>query len=219
MTRASKLFITILIIIGFMASCNTNEPRGLPYYIGPDLTPLWISKTSDSFEHIHIIPAFSFINQNGEVFTEKNVAGKIYVANFIFTSCGSICPKMTANFSILQKAFANDDEVILLSHTVDPERDSAATLRRYAGIKKISATKWQLLTGSKAALYTLAKKEYFAGDSLGYYGDLNEFLHTEKVFLIDKHRRIRGVYNGTLPVEMNRIIEDIATLKKERPGS
>ena len=104
---------------------------------------------------------------------------------------------------------------MLLSYTVDPERDTVATLKKYADIKKIDSRKWQLLTGSKTALYSIAKKEYFAGDSIGYYGDLNEFLHTEKVFLVDKKGRIRGVYNGTLPIEMDRIKDDIATLKKE----
>jgi protein SCO1/2 len=213
----SRLSNCIIVIISFVVivSCSRDRLRPLPYYIGPDLTPVWIRETSDSFKSIHTIPAFSFRNQDGEVVTEKNVAGKIYVTNFIFTSCGSICPKMTANFSILQKAFANDNDVLLLSHTVNPEVDSVATLKRYAGLKKIDAKKWALLTGSKTDLYTIAKKEYFAGDSIGYYGDLNEFLHTEKVFLVDKQRRIRGVYNGTLPIEMDRIKEDIATLKKE----
>ena len=214
MTLLNKILITIA-ISGILFSCNNNTPRPLPYYISPDLTPLWISPTSDSFRHIHTIPPFSFTNQDGAVFTEKNLAGKIYVANFIFTTCGSICPKMTANFGILQKAFANDDEVMLLSYTVNPERDTVATLKRYANQKKVDAKKWQLLTGNKTNLYTLAKKEYFAGDSIGYYGNVNEFLHTEKVFLVDKKGRIRGVYNGTLPVEMDRIKEDIATLKRE----
>ena len=204
-----------MLVCSTALSCKKNESRPLPYYIEPDLTPLWITEGSDSFKHIHTIPAFSFLNQNGETITEKNVEGKIYVANFFFTSCGSICPRMIADFAILQKAFANDDEVMLLSHTVNPEIDNVAKLKKYAGQKNINAPKWQLLTGSKTALYTVAKKEYFAGDSIGYYGDLNEFLHTEKVYLVDKHRRIRGVYNGTLPVEMNRIIEDIATLKRE----
>jgi len=204
-----------LITVGIGFSCNINQPKSLPYYLAPDLTPHWISEASDSFNYIHTIPAFTFINQNGEVFTEKKMTGKIYVVNFIFTTCGSICPKMTANFSVLQNAFVNDDGVMLLSYTVNPEVDSVAQLKRYAGLKNINATKWQLLTGSKTDLYTLAKKEYFAGDSLGYYGELNEFLHTEKVFLIDKQRHIRGVYNGILPVEMDRIKEDIITLKKE----
>ena len=219
MTQPSKILLIIIAVFGTMLSCKKNEGRALPYYIGPDLTPLWITEGSDSFRHIHTIPAFSFMNQNGETITEKNVTGKIYVTNFFFTSCGSICPKMIANFAILQKAFAKDDEVLLLSHTVNPEVDNVAKLKKYADQKNIDASKWQLLTGSKTALYTIAKKEYFAGDSIGYYGDLNEFLHTEKVFLVDKYGRIRGVYNGTLPVEMNRIIEDIATLKKETPGT
>ena len=207
--------LLIAILSGMLFSCNSHAPRPLPYYISPDLTPLWISAKSDSFSHIHTIPAFSFMNQDGKMFGKENLAGKIYVANFIFTTCGSICPRMTANFYLLQQAFARDNDVMLISYTVNPERDTVAALKRYADLKKIDAKKWQLLTGNKSDLYTLGKKEYFAGDSIGYYGDLNEFLHTEKVFLIDKKGRIRGVYNGTLPIEMDRIKEDIATLKRE----
>lgn len=214
MTLLNKILISVA-VTSIAISCNDQQLRPLPFYLSPDLTPVWVTKTTDSFKRIHTIPAFSFIDQNGEQFTEKNMQGKICVVNFIFTSCGSICPRMTQNFSILQNAFLNDDEIMLISQTVNPERDSVATLKKYAVLKKIDYNKWKLLTGTKTDLYTLAKKEYFAGDSIGYYGDLNAFLHTEKVYLIDKERRIRGVYNGTLSIEMDRIKEDIATLKKE----
>ena len=213
MTRLSKFVFSILIVV--LAACHGKPYKPLPYYLSPDLTPVWVSENSDSFKNIHQIPDFSFLNQNGKVITQYHLRGKIHVANFIFTSCTSICPKMVNNFLDLQKTFDEDKEVMLISYTVNPEVDSVGTLNRYAKIKNIDNSKWWLLTGNKTALYTLAKKEYFAGDSIGYYGDLNEFLHTEKVFLVDKHSRIRGVYNGTLPVEMDRIKEDIATLEME----
>lgn len=214
MKHCSSLWLRIA-LLSFVAACKQPKEHVLPFYIGPDLTPLWISEQSDSFKHIHTIPPFSFLNQNGDTVTEKTVAGKIYVANFVFTSCTSICPRMFKNFAVLQHQFAGDDEVMFLSHTVDPDRDSVGKLRQYALTKNIKAPQWELLTGNKTDIYTLAKKSYFAGDSLGYYGDIGEFLHTEKVLLIDKKRRIRGVYNGTLQVEMDRIAEDIKTLEQE----
>jgi len=115
----------------------------------------------------------------------------------------------------LQSKFINDPEIILLSHSVLPAIDSVATLKKYAERKGISSTKWHLLTGNRDSIYAIAKKQYFAGDSIGFYGNQRDFLHTENFILIDKHRRIRGVYNGTVRFEMERIIEDISTLKKE----
>ena len=154
-------------------------------------------------------------NQNGETITEKTVEGKIYVADFIFTRCASICPKMTADMGILQEKFKHDDDVLFLSHSVTPQMDSVSVLKKYAEAKGVISGKWHLLTGSLDDIYRLAKKEYYAGDTVGYYQTGNEFLHTENFILLDKHRRIRGIYNGTLPLEMERLIDDIVTLKKE----
>ena len=123
---------------------------------------------------------------------------------------------MTENMAIVQKKFIDDNEILILSHTVMPERDSVLVLKNYAQIKGIQSNKWHLLTGNIDSIYRMAKKEYYAGDKIGYYGNQKDFLHTENCLLIDKHRRIRGVYNGTLPLEMERLIDDIETLKKER---
>ena len=116
---------------------------------------------------------------------------------------------------LLQEAFKTDTSIILLSHSVTPETDSVSVLQKYALDNKVDAAKWHLLTGDKKEIYHLAKQQYFAGDTVGYYQSGNEFLHTENFILVDKYRRIRGVYNGTLPVEINRIKEDINLLKKE----
>jgi protein SCO1/2 len=199
-----------------LASCtNKTAILPLPFINQPDFTPEWISPSDSNYSTIHQIPNFSFTNQDNQTVTEKTVDGKIYVANFIFTRCGSICPKMTANMGILQKKFKEDKDLIFLSHSVTPEMDSVAALRRYANQKGIISGKWHLLTGNKDEIYRLAKQQYFAGDTLGYYQTGNEFLHTENFILVDKHRRIRGVYNGTLPIEMDRLIDDIGTLKQE----
>jgi len=214
MTRSLKNSIYFLLVV-FIACKAKPETLPLPFINKPDFTPEWISAGNDAYKHIHTIPAFSFTDQDGQTVTEKTVDGKIYVANFIFTRCGSICPKMTADMGILQERFKDDDGVIFLSHSVTPDMDSVPVLKEYAKEKGIISGKWHLLTGNKDEIYALAKKQYYAGDTIGYYQTGNEFLHTENFLLIDRHRRIRGVYNGTLPLEMDRLADDIYALKEE----
>lgn len=211
--RNSVLFFTVTAV-----ACN-NRPavveESLPFINKPDFTPEWIATGDPAYKNIHTIPAFSFTNQNGEMVTEKDVAGKIYVTDFIFTRCGSICPMMMTNMATLQEKYINDGEILLLSHSVTPQMDSVPVLKNYAEANGVITGKWHLLTGNEDQIYALAKKQYFAGDTIGYYQSGNEFLHTENFILVDKHRRIRGVYNGTLALEMERLMDDIATLKKE----
>jgi protein SCO1/2 len=214
MIRSLKNSALVLLII--LAACKSKPKElPLPFINKPDFTPEWISRSDPGYGSIHQVPAFSFTDQDGKTVTEKTVEGKIYVADFIFTRCGSICPKMTANMGSLQEKFKDDNEVLLLSHSVTPEMDSVPVLKRYAENKGVISGKWHLLTGNKDDIYSLAKKQYYAGDTIGYYQTGNEFLHTENFILLDKHRRIRGVYNGTLALEMERLIDDIETLKKE----
>lgn len=218
MKRLMKIkYASIIVVLLLLVSCadKKQEDEGLPFFNSAEFTPEWISKDNSDYSKIHRIPVFSFTNQEGHKVTEKTVEGKIYVANFIFISCGSICPKMTDNMKILQDKYVNDSSVLLLSHSVTPEKDNVQVLKEYAVEKGCVSGKWHLLTGNKDAIYSIAKKQYFAGDSIGYYGKINDFLHTENFILVDGNRRIRGVYNGTLPIEMERIIEDITTLKKE----
>ncbi|MES2240710.1 MAG: SCO family protein [Bacteroidota bacterium] len=215
--RKIKFRIGLVMLVTLLA-CQKDkqeEDEGLPFINTPEFTPEWISKESSEYSKIHTIPAFALTNQDGQTITEKTVEGKIYVANFMFTSCGSICPKMTDNMKILQDKYAKDSQILLLSHSVTPEIDNVERLKDYAVLKGCISGKWHLLTGDKKVIYSLAKKQYFAGDSIGFYGKLSDFLHTENFILIDGKRRIRGVYNGTLAIEMDRIIEDITTLKKE----
>ena len=222
MQKYGGFFIFCLIALG---ACNnaTNSNMvqkkdsivALPFFNQPDWTPEWIGETDSAYKNIHTIPSFSFLDQNGIVVDENLVNGKIYVANFFFTKCRNICPKMTNNMHLLQESFKDDTSILLLSHSVTPETDDVKVLNKYALDNKVDAAKWHLLTGDKKVIYSLAKQQYFAGDTVGYYQSGNEFLHTENFILVDQHRRIRGVYNGTLPVEINRIIEDIAILKSE----
>jgi protein SCO1/2 len=205
-------------------SCTTNNQsleaintanETLPYFNTPDWTPEWIEKMDSQYQQIHQIPAFKFKDQEGNVISNKTVNGKIYIANFFFTSCRGICPKMTSNMYLLQEAFRLDTTILFLSHSVTPDTDSVAVLKKYAIENKVNSKQWHLLTGPKMDIYDLAKQQYFAGDTIGYYQTGNEFLHTENFILVDQRQRIRGVYNGTLLVEIERIKEDIAILKKE----
>jgi len=214
MIRLLKNSIFLLLLI--QAGCKSKSAESsLPFINTPDFTPEWINKSDPAYNSIHRIPSFSFTDQDGKTVTEKTVDGKIYVADFIFTRCGSICPKMTTNMALLQEAFKNNNKVLLLSHSVTPEMDSVPVLKKYAEEKGVISGKWHLLTGNEKEIYDLAKKQYFAGDTIGYYQTGNEFLHTENFILVDKLRRIRGVYNGTLPVEIERLEDDINTLLAE----
>lgn len=209
-----NIIISALIILSG-CKAKSKGPLPMPFINKPDFTPEWISPEDAAYASIHTIPSFSFTDQDGKTVTEKTVEGKIYVADFFFTRCGSICPRMTGNMALLQDKFKNDDRVIFLSHSVTPDDDSVPVLKQYAAMKGVISGKWHLLTGKKEDIYRLAKKEYYAGDTVGYYQANNEFLHTENFILVDQHRRIRGVYNGTLPLEMERLSDDIGTLEKE----
>jgi protein SCO1/2 len=207
---------SVLFIVIAFYSCHHHEMAdALPFINKPDFTPEWISKGDKAYASIHRIPDFLFIDQDGNNITGKTVANKVYVADFFFTHCGSICPKMTANMEKLADHYKNNPDVMFLSHTVLPEMDSVPVLKKYAEEKNVSSKQWHLLTGNKDSIYELAKKQYYAGDTIGYYQAGNEFLHTENFILVDRHRRIRGVYNGTLDVEMDRLKEDIDILLKE----
>jgi len=194
---------------------NSLIKESLPFFNTPDWTPEWIEQDSSAYQTIHRIPVFTFIDQEGDTISNKNVVGKIYVANFFFTTCRGICPKMTSNMYLLQEAFKQNTNILFLSHSVTPETDSVGVLKKYAIENKVNSKQWHLLTGSTKNIYDLAKKQYFAGDTVGYYQTGNEFLHTENFILLDKQQRIRGVYNGTLLVEIERIKEDIIILKQE----
>lgn len=197
-----------------------SKPPGeipLPFYSQADFTPEWLDATDPKLKQIHTIAPFRLVNQDGDTITEQDLEGKIYVVNFFFTICPSVCPKMTANLERVQEAFANDDSILLVSHTVMPWVDSVATLQEFAQRKGIKSQKWHLLTGEKSALYTLGRQSYFADEGFGkVVTDESDFLHTENVVLVDTELRIRGVYNGTLPLEMSRLIEDIDKLKQAR---
>jgi protein SCO1/2 len=161
----------------------------------------------------HTLPPFSFTNQDGKKITDADYSGKIYVANFFFTSCQSICPKMTLQMNRILLKFKKN-EVFLLSHTVDPEHDSVAVLKAYANEHHIQSKNWNLVTGSKKELYDLARNGYFISAIEGDGGP-GDFIHDDKFVLVDKEKHIRGYYDGTSPKEVNRLLDEITVLLGE----
>jgi len=202
-------FLPLSLIVMFACS---DDSRKLPYYNTPDFTPKWEMSNEKTFHHIR---PFKLINQENQLFTERDIEGKICVADFFFTTCPGICLKMTNSMYDIQKEFFNDDEILLLSHSVTPEKDSVPVLKQYAKEKKVDFKRWKLLTGNKNEIYDLGRKYYFVEEDEGVKKGNDVFLHTENFILIDKQRHIRGIYNGLDPYSMQNLISDIKILKAE----
>jgi len=199
-----------------LTNCSSKQKTALlPYYNTPDFTPHFV--TADAAEKTidHTIADFSCTDQFGKNISQKNIEGKIHVANFFFTACGSICPKMMSNLKTAYEAFKTDSNIVFLSYSVTPWRDSVERLKKYADNNDISLVNWHLLTGNKAGIYKLARTSYFAEEDFGFSRDSSQFLHTEHILLIDKQKKIRGIYNGTLELETQQLAKDIEVLKKE----
>jgi protein SCO1 len=208
-------WIAYLSVSAVLFTC-TGDIETLPYYNTPEFDPLFIESDEEVSSKIsHQIADFSFVDQDGATITQRDIEGKIHVANFIFTSCISICPKMTDLMQQVDEAFADDKDVVILSYSVTPWIDNVARLHEYALANDISSTNWHLLTGDRGKIYELARKSYFAEEDLGFTRDSTEFLHTEHLLLVDKSKRIRGIYNGTLQLEIEQLIKDIAVLSSE----
>lgn len=205
-------FISIVIIALIYNTLNVYKP--LPIYQPAMVSTELVDSTIQYQKKYHKIANFSLINQNGKTITQKDYKGKIYVADFFFTTCQTICPIMTKHMIDIQKEIINDDDIMLLSHTVTPEIDSVAQLKKYAKLKGVNDSKWNLVTGDKKQIYELARKSYLAVKDNEFGGDF-DMIHTENFMLIDKKHQIRGFYDGTNSEDINRLLEDINILKQE----
>ena len=204
------LILSIIIISIFYSILKPKKV--LPIYQPAQVSTELVDTTIQYKKKYHKIADFSLINQNGVTITQEAYKEKIYVADFFFTTCQTICPIMTKNMNEVQKQFITDDEVMILSHTVTPDIDTVAQLKRYAKEQNVNASKWNLVTGDKKEIYELARKSYLAVKDDGDGGPF-DMIHTENFVLIDKERQIRGFYDGTDIKEIERLIEDIKTLK------
>ena len=214
-SKSTLIFIFFFTIIVFPVIYFMVKPKSrLPVYNPVDVNPRLVD---DAVRHIgrdHKIGEFELINQNGMTITQDDFKDKIYVADFFFTRCQTICPIMALNMADLQSRYQNDDDVKFLSHSVTPIIDSVSVLRSYANKNAAIDGKWEITTGNKKHIYDLARKSYFAVLDEGDGGD-QDFIHTEQFVLIDEGGQIRGFYDGTNKEEMDRIFKDIAILKKE----
>ena len=208
------VFFALSAIILYLFYSALKPDKQLPIYNPADVNPELVDSTVQYISKYHTIADFSFVNQNGKTITQKDYEGKIYVADFFFTTCPSICPKMTTNLAEVQKAIINNPKVMLLSHTVFPENDNVAVLKAYAIKNGVDDSKWNLVTGDKKEIYTMARKSYLAV-KLGKPSELYDMVHTENFVLVDAKRRVRGFYDGTNKEDTQKLIEDINFLSNE----
>jgi len=208
------VFFLILSIIIITIFYQIMIPKKvLKIYQPADVSAELVDTTLQYVKKYHTIAAFSLTNQNGKTITQDDYNDKIYVADFFFTTCQTICPIMTDNMVKIQEKLKKDDDILLLSHTVTPEIDSVAQLKKYALEKGVNDSKWNLVTGDKKEIYDLARKSYLAAKDVPYSD--NDLVHTENFVLIDKKKRIRGFYDGTDSESIEKLLEDIKILKKE----
>ena len=199
--QLSKITFVLLVVFG------CQQEKKLPF-----LGPKEIGKQGDTL--YHKITDFKFLNQDSLWVSEKNMAGKIYVADFFFTTCPTICPKMKTQLLRIYDKFAEDDRVRILSHTIDPEYDGVRVLKEYAKKLNITSPRWNLLTGKKTDIYRLGEKSYMVTAQ----EDANEvggFVHSGAFILVDQNRHVRGIYDGTNEEDVNHLIEDMTLLLKE----
>lgn len=204
------LLISAVIIVLFYRALQPKKT--LPIYQPADFNPELVDAEISHVKKYHTVADFSLVNQNGDTITQQDYAGKIYIADFFFTTCPTICPTMTQNMAYLQSQILDDPEVLLLSHSVTPGIDSVPRLKAYALEKGVVDAKWNLVTGDKKQIYDLARRSYMAVKTDGDGGPF-DMIHTENFILVDQQRRIRGTYDGTNREDMDRLLEDLAILK------
>jgi len=205
-------FVAIF-ILGVVIAYFVQKDDMLPIYNPADINPSLVDESVRDIRSNHRISHFKLINQLGDTITEKNFEGKIYVADFFFTRCAGICPKMTKQMDRAAEDLVDEKEVMFLSHSVTPVMDSVPILAAYAELYGADPEQWMLVTGDKKQIYDLARKFYFAVTTEGE-GDEADFIHTENFILIDKEKRIRGFYDGTSEKDVDRLIGDIRILLK-----
>ena len=213
-----KIFLRVLLVVSTIILAlfyDALKPKKvLPIYQPSMVNYELVDSTLQHVKKYHKIAPFSFENQNGKTITQDDYEGKIYIADFFFTTCPTICPKMTANMVNIQEEILNDSTVMLLSYSVTPKIDSVPQLKKYAIEKGVNDEKWNLLTGNKKEIYTMARKSYLVVKENGDGGPY-DMIHTENFILVDPEKRIRGFYDGTDTLAMRELLIDLEILKDE----
>ena len=205
----SRIGIFALMILGVFFSCQSKKK--LPF-LGPKETKEVAGKVDTIY---HRIPNFKFINQDSVEVTELDYAGKIYVADFFFTSCPTICPKMKTQMLRIYQRYLTNSNIKFLSHSIDPDYDRPAVLKSYANRLEVDAKKWNFVTGPKEAIYQIAQKSYMVSAQEDKQ-EVGGFVHSGAFILVDAQRHVRGIYDGTKEAEVNKLIEDIEILLHEK---
>ena len=216
--KKSKPFILFFVVFSAITISVFYQllkvDKKLKIYNPADVNPRLVDTDLRFIKKDHKIADFNLINQNGKTITQKDYQDKIYIADFFFTRCQTICIAMAYNMSELQEFYKNNKDIMFLSHSVTPTIDSVSVLKEYADKKGVVDGKWNVTTGDKKHIYELARKSYFAVLEDGN-GDENDFIHTEQFILVDKERRIRGYYDGTNKEDMEKLKKDVALLQEE----
>lgn len=214
------IFIAAIFIVGVITAYFITKPdeKSLKIYTPMDVNQELVDSTKQGIGINHTIQHFSFTDQLGKSFGSKELKGKIYVAEYFFTTCGTICPKMNAQMQRVQEAYNNQLDVQIISLTVDPETDTVAQMKMYADGHHANPKQWHFLTGDKDQLYRLARESFFVlkPAETRNQGDVgSDFIHTNYFVLVDEQSRIRGYYDGTNPKEVTQLIGDIQKLREE----
>lgn len=204
--------ISIITLIMFYKILTPK--KFLPIYQPAEVNFKLVDSSLQHIKKFHKISNFNLVNQNGNNISQEFYHNKIYVADFFFTTCPSICPIMTNNMLKVQEKIKNDPNVLIVSFSVDPKTDSVAQLKKYAKEKGVDDLKWNLLTGDKKQIYDLARKSFFVAE-IDKDSDSNDIIHTENFVLVDPDKRIRGFYDGTNLDEIKNLISDLSLLKGE----
>lgn len=209
------IFTAILVVGMFVAYPLLKPEKKLKVFQPSDVNPRLVDASVQGVGKDHTIADFGLVNQLGDTVTQADFAGKVYVADFFFATCPTICPIMSSNIAELQEYFKDEPGVMFLSHSVTPQIDSVPLLAAYGEDYGANPAVWMLTTGDKKHIYELARKSYFAVLDEGD-GGVQDFIHTENFILVDTKRRIRGFYDGTSKRDMERLKEEIGILLKEK---
>ncbi|PWL32793.1 MAG: SCO family protein [Fluviicola sp. XM-24bin1] len=216
-----KLILVLVITVAGISAAyfiTTDKKEQLPVLNPNELNPEVVDESVRNIGYGHTIGNFSMTNQYGKEITESEIKGKVHVAEYFFTHCGSICPKMNKQMQRVHRKFKSNDDVKILSFTVDPENDTVQRMKWYADKHGASGNNWHFLTGEKEDLYQLARKSYFTlkpaeARNLGDAG--SDFIHTNNFVLVDRELRIRGYYDGTNQAQVTKMMRDMELLLEE----
>ncbi|MDX5420171.1 MAG: SCO family protein [Hymenobacteraceae bacterium] len=221
--KISPFLLALLLALSALAwqSCsdNSSDSGQLPILGERQVVQREVDGQQVTDTVYHTIPDFAFINQDSQVVTSLTVQDKVYVTDFFFTTCPTICPKMKSQMLRVYEAFKDEPQLVLLSHTIDPKHDTVAVLRDYADRLQVSSNKWHFVTGEKDSIYSIAMQ--YMVTALEDEKEPGGFVHSGAFVLVDQNRHVRGIYDGTDPAQVDKLIQDIPALlpKKKKKNA